>query len=111
MVSSNTAAQKIVSLATAITNLITTHYNITSSSSTKGHSKAGGAPQTIGDSLSAGTDNGFYARADHVHTATTEHVSDTSAYANLGTSANASQKAINQAINGKIGDAISYINR
>ena len=108
---SNTAAQKIEALATAIINLITAHYNITGSSQQKGHVQAGSTPQAIGDSLAAGTDNGFYARADHVHSASTAHVKDTNAYANLGTNANASQQAINQAINSKIGDAIDYINR
>lgn len=108
---SETAIAKINSLANAITNLITTHYNLTSSSQQKGHSQAGGAPQTIGDSLSAGTDNGFYARADHVHTAQTSHVTDTNAYSNLQTNANATQAQINSAINTKIGEAIAYINQ
>lgn len=62
----------INNLATAIsdkiTNTLETHENKTSSSTQKGHSQAGSAPQTIGTSLSAGTDNGYYARADHVHT-------------------------------------------
>lgn len=107
---SNTAAQKIAALATAITNLITTHNNITGSSQQKGHVQAGGAPQSIGTSLSAGTDNGYYARADHIHTAKTENIKDDNAYANLGTSVNASQEEINQAINDVIGDAIAYIN-
>lgn len=108
---SNTASQKIEALASAIINLITTHSNITGSSQTKGHVQAGGAPQGIGTSLSAGTDNGYYARADHVHTAMTENIKDDNAYVNLGTSANASQEEINQAINDIIGDAIDYINR
>lgn len=108
---SQSASNKITSLATAITNLITTHYNLTGSSQQKGHVQAGSTPQAIGDSLAAGTDNGFYARADHVHSASTAHVKDTNAYANLGTNTNASQQAINQAINSKIGDAIDYINR
>lgn len=107
---SNTAAQKIEALASAIINLITTHSNITGSSQQKGHVQAGGAPQGIGTSLSAGTDNGYYARADHVHTAKTENIKDDNAYANLGTSVNASQEEINQAINDVIGDAIAYIN-
>ena len=105
------ASAKITALATAITNLITTHYNLTGSSQQKGHVQAGSTPQAIGSSLSAGTDNGFYARADHVHTASTADVKDTNAYTNLGTSANASQQSINYAINSKIGDAINYINR
>ena len=37
-------------------------------------------------------------------------MTDSSAYVNLGTSANATQKQINSAINTIIGDAISYIN-
>lgn len=56
-------------LAQSIKNLVIAHSSITGSSSQKGHVQSGGAPQTIGTSLSAGTDNGFYARADHVHTA------------------------------------------
>ena len=63
-----TGSTKIVSLANKIKELITTHENKTGSSLQKGHVQAGGAPQTIGKSLSAGTDNGYYARADHVHT-------------------------------------------
>lgn len=104
------ASTKITALAIAITNLITTHYNLTGSSQQKGHVQAGGAPQGIGTSLSAGTDNGYYARADHVHTAKTENIKDDNAYTNLGISANASQEEINQAINDVIGDAIAYIN-
>ena len=38
-------------------------------------------------------------------------LTDSSAYAYLGTSANATQKTINQAINDKIGSAIAYINQ
>ncbi len=59
---------KIQALANQIKQLITNHANITATSSQKGHSQAGGVPQAIGDSLSAGTDNGYYSRADHVHT-------------------------------------------
>lgn len=64
----NPIPAKIVELASAIINLVTTHENKTGSSTQKGHVQAGSAPQTIGTSLSAGTDNGYYARADHVHT-------------------------------------------
>lgn len=64
----NPIPQKVLNLASAIINLITTHEGKTSSSTQKGHAYAGGAPQSIGTSLSAGTDNGYYARADHVHT-------------------------------------------
>ena len=47
-------------------------------SSTKyGHTKAGGNPQPIGKTLSAGTDNGTYARANHIHTVAYENVSGT----------------------------------
>ena len=63
-----TGSTKIISLANKIKDLITTHENKTGSSSQKGHVQAGGTPQTIGQSLAAGTDNGYYARADHVHT-------------------------------------------
>lgn len=59
---------KVKNLASSIKNLISIHEEKTSSSIQKGHAKAGGAPQTIGASLSAGTDNGYYARADHIHT-------------------------------------------
>lgn len=58
----------INALANKIKNKITTHENKTSSTTVKGHAQAGGAPQEIGTSLNAGTDNGYYARADHVHT-------------------------------------------
>ena len=64
----NPIPAKITELASAIVRLVTTHENKTSSSTQKGHTQAGGAPQAIGTSLSAGTDNGYYARADHVHT-------------------------------------------
>jgi len=97
-------AQTIVtSLVNAIKGQISSHYNITGNSSTKGHVQAGGVPQSIGDSLSAGTDNGYYARADHVHTVQTSHVTDTSTYPNIGTSQNAKQNEINSAIDEKIG--------
>jgi len=42
------ASAKITALATAITNLITTHYNLTGSSQQKGHVQAGSTPQAIG---------------------------------------------------------------
>ena len=100
----------ITSLKNAINKLVTDHSNVTSNSSRKGHSMAGGVPQQIGTSLSAGTDNGYYARADHVHTATTTNITDTNAYNNLGTSANANQAAINSAINSKIGNVITFFN-
>ena len=46
----------------------------------------------------------IYAEASHSHGAS--EVSDSSAYANLGTSANATQQAINSAINTKIGELV-----
>ena len=92
MTSPNTISQKIINLATSITNLITQHSNITGSSQEKGHVQAGGAPQSIGDSLTAGTDNGYYARADHVNTATTQHITDTNSYSNLNISAKRNSK-------------------
>lgn len=100
----------ITSLKNAINGLVTTHAAITGNSNTKGHVKAGGAPQAIGDSLTAGTDNGYYARADHVHTVQTSHITDTSAYSNIGTSQNAKQSEINSAINSKFGDISTLIN-
>lgn len=104
-------AQTIVtSLVNAIKGQISSHYNITGNSSTRGHVQAGGAPQSIGDSLSAGTDNGYYARADHVHTVQTSHITDTSSYSNLGVNANAKQNEINSAINQKLGDISTIIN-
>lgn len=80
-----------------INNLISTHNNDTnshpdkapknhasssttygkSSSQNYGHAKAGGSPQAIGTSLAAGTDNGIYARADHVHTVAYSNISGT----------------------------------
>jgi len=70
-------AQTIVtSLVNAIKGQISSHYNITGNSSTRGHVQAGGAPQTIGTSSSAGTDNGYYARADHVHTCSYNNLTD-----------------------------------
>lgn len=105
---SNTPIQN---LAQAVRNLIIAHSNITGSSSQKGHVQSGGAPQTIGENLSAGTDNGFYARADHIHTAYTDYIQNTHAYTNLEIEANSTQKDINSAIDAKIGEAISYINK
>ena len=61
-------ATKINNRISSLSNKITTHEEKTSSNLQKGHAQAGGTPQTIGTSLSAGTDNGYYARADHVHT-------------------------------------------
>lgn len=106
-----TIETSIAKLANAINNLIVRHDNITGSSSQKGHVQAGGVPQSIGTSLNAGTDNGYYARADHVHTVNTSNITDSHAYNNIGTNQNVSQQAINSAINQKIGEAITYINQ
>ena len=89
-------------VAQAIKDLINTHANTTSSSSTKGHTQAGGIPQSIGTSSSAGTDNGYYARADHIHTAQTDNIIDTHSYSKLNITSNSSQAQINAAINNKI---------
>ena len=102
---------RIQRLAQSIRDLVITHSNVTGSSLQKGYVQAGGAPQTIGTSISAGTDNGFYARADHVHTATTANITDSNSYSNLGVSSQSNQQAINRAIDSAIGDAIDYINR
>lgn len=70
------AQEKIDDLVNAIKGLITEHHNVTGSSSKKGHVQAGGVPQQIGTSLSAGTDNGYYARADHIHIASYNNLKD-----------------------------------
>ena len=66
---SNNAQTIVSNLVTAIQGLITDHSNITGNSNTKGHVQAGGNPQDINTtgSSASGTDNGYYARADHVH--------------------------------------------
>ena len=76
MTLSQKAQEKIDNVVNAIKGLITEHHNITGSSSKKGHVQAGGVPQEIGTSLSAGTDNGFYARADHIHTTSYNNLKD-----------------------------------
>ena len=106
-----TLSNSISACAIAIKGLISAHANISGNSDRKGHVQAGGVPQRIGSSLSAGTDNGYYARADHVHTVQTNYIKDTNTYNNLDISANATQAQINSAINTKIGQAINYINR
>lgn len=108
---SQSAINKVDGLATKIIELVTTHAETTGSSEEKGHVQAGGAPQTIGENLSAGTDNGFYARADHVHTVYTDYIQNTHAYTNLEIEENSSQEDINSAIDTKIGEAITYINK
>lgn len=71
---------KITNFANSIKNFvtqeITNHANITANSSTKGHVQAGGIPQNISTTASAGTDNGYYARADHVHKASFNNLAD-----------------------------------
>ena len=114
MTLSNTAKNKINSLAAQITSLVSTHAGITGSSSTKGHVQAGGTPQAIGNSLSAGTDNGYYARADHVHTVSYSNISGTPTIAdNLSTNDATQVLSAKQGkiLNDLIGDAISYINQ
>lgn len=73
--------QSILSnVANSIKNLILTeiddHSNTTANSTTKGHVKAGGVPQNVSTTASAGTDNGYYARADHVHTCSYNNLTD-----------------------------------
>jgi len=70
----NKRTQQVIDFANTIKGLITAHYNITGNSSQKGHVQAGGAPQDIGTSSAAGTDNGYYARADHVHKASYDNL-------------------------------------
>ena len=77
------AQEKINDLTLAIRNFISdeivskiTEHNVTANNSRKGHTQAGGVPQVVGTSLSAGTDNGYYARADHVHTASYNNLKD-----------------------------------
>ena len=72
-----TGSTKITQLANKLKGLLTTHENKTGSSTQKGHVQAGGAPQGIGTTLQAGTDNGYYARADHVHTVEFDDVLNT----------------------------------
>lgn len=72
----NKRTQQVIDFANTIKGLITAHYNITGNSSKKGHVQAGGAPQDIGTSSAAGTDNGYYARADHVHKASYNNLID-----------------------------------
>ena len=77
----NSSYQKVLDLALAIKSFvvekITTHEGKTSSTQQKGHSYAGGAPQPIGQNIQAGTDNGYYARADHVHTVDFANIQNT----------------------------------
>lgn len=71
--------QTITNLTTSISNIIDrkiSAHDTHASSTNFGHVKAGGAPQTIGTSSSAGTDNGYYARADHVHTCSYNNLTD-----------------------------------
>lgn len=71
MTLSQSMKQTITNLTASISNIIDRKiaaHDTHASSTNFGHVKAGGAAQTIGTSSSAGTDNGYYARADHVHT-------------------------------------------
>lgn len=71
--------QTITNLTTSISNIIDrkiADHDTHASSNNFGHVKSGGVPQSIGSSLSAGTDNGYYARADHVHTASYNNLTD-----------------------------------
>ena len=71
--------QTITNLTTSISNIIDrkiSSHDTHASSTNFGHVKAGGVPQSIGSSLSAGTDNGYYARVDHVHTASYNNLTD-----------------------------------
>ena len=72
---------KITNLTTSIRNFvtreITTHANTTANSSTKGHvQSSNNAPQPINSTSSRGTDNGYFALADHVHTASYNNLTD-----------------------------------
>ena len=79
MILSNSMKQAITNVTTSISNIIdrkiSAHDNHASSTNF-GHVKAGGAPQSIGTTVSAGTDNGYYARADHVHTCSYNNLTD-----------------------------------
>lgn len=94
----------INALATKLKGMITTHENKTSSTTVKGHAQAGGAPQAIGTSLNAGTDNGYYARADHVHTVDYDNILNTPDNDYL------TEEEVMALIDLAIGDAVEYIN-
>lgn len=66
----------INSITSKIDNKISDHNNVHGSTSNFGHTKAGGVPQNISSVGSAGTDNGYYARADHVHKASFNDLAD-----------------------------------
>lgn len=71
----------VTNIATGIKNLITNeisnHANTTANSSTKGHvQSATNPPQDISNTSAIGTDNGCYARADHVHKASFDDLAD-----------------------------------
>lgn len=76
LIDQNTLTNFITSIRNYVSTEITNHANTTSSSETKGHVKAGGVPQNISSSGAAGTDNGYYARADHVHKASFNDLAD-----------------------------------
>ena len=66
-----TSSNPITNLANAIKGLISKHEE------DKNHAEAGGTPKPIGKNLAAGTNNGYYARADHVHTVEFDDVLNT----------------------------------
>ena len=69
MTLSNSALQKIEDLAQSIIGLITTHENKTATSSQKGHVMSSNLVKDIriDGTSNVGTDNGYYALADHEH--------------------------------------------
>lgn len=81
MIGDNMIDQSIITnisngIKNLISNEISEHSNTTANSSTKGHVQAGGVPQNVSTTASAGTDNGCYARADHVHKASFNNLAD-----------------------------------
>ena len=71
----------ITNFITSIRNLISTeveeHANTTANSLAKGHvQSSNNAPQPINSTSSRGTDNGYFALADHVHTASYNNLTD-----------------------------------
>lgn len=66
----------IISITSTIDAKIHNHNDSHGSSANFGHTKAGGVPKNVSSIASAGTDNGYYARADHVHKASYNGLSD-----------------------------------
>lgn len=92
------------------------NHDVVANSSRTGHVQAGGSPQDINLSgtSSPGTDNGYYARADHVHTVNYNNVSGTPTIADNLLTNDATQVLSakqGKVLNDMIGDAISYINQ